>query len=73
LQKSFEKNQGFAEQLTGLLDRATSEAPKAPAGDQITATATNNSVAVSKVSIGGNMDGNFVDGNNNQGNKNKKK
>jgi hypothetical protein len=66
LQKSFEKNQGFAEQLTELLDRARSEAPKAPAGDQITATATNNSVAVGKISIGGNVGGNIVTGNNNQ-------
>ena len=72
LQKSFEKNHGFAEQLTELLEKAKSEAPKAPAGDQITATATNNSVAVGKFSIGGNVDGNIVIGNNNQVNKDKK-
>ena len=72
LQKSFEKNQGFAEQLTELLHRAKTEAPKAPAGDQITATATNNSVAVGKISVGGSVDGNFVIGNNNQVNNTKK-
>jgi hypothetical protein len=71
LQKSFEKDQGFAEQLTELLDRATSEAPKAPAGDQITTTATNNSVA-GKISVGGKFGGNIVIGNNNQANSNKK-
>jgi hypothetical protein len=71
LQKSFEKNRGFAEQLAELLEKAESEAPKAPAGDQITATATNNSVAVGKISVGGNVNGNFVIGNNNQVNGNK--
>jgi hypothetical protein len=72
LQKAFEKNQGFAEQLTELLERARSESPKAPAGDQITASASNNSVAVGKISVGGNVNGNFVIGNNNQVNNTKK-
>ena len=71
LQKSFEKNQGFAQQLTELLEKAKSEAPKAPTGDNIVTTASNNSVAVGKISIGGNMDGNFVIGNNNQVNNKK--
>lgn len=66
LQKSFEKNQGFAEQLTELLEKAESEAPKAPAGDNIVTTASNNSTAVGKISIGGNVSGNFTIGNNNQ-------
>ena len=66
LQKSLEKNQGFAEQLTTLLEKAESEAPPAPAGDNIVTTASNNSTAVGKISIGGNVSGNFTIGNNNQ-------
>lgn len=72
LKKALEKDENFASLLADLIEKAKSEASKAPVGDQITATATNNSVAVGKVSIGGNMDGNFVIGNNNQVNNKKK-
>ena len=71
LKKALEKDENFASLLTDLIEEAKSEASKAP-GDQITTAATNNSIAVGKVSIGGNVDGNFVIGNNNQVNKNKK-
>ena len=73
LQKTFEKDQEFASLLSELVERAKSESSQAPAGDQITATATNNSVAVGKISVGGNVNGNFVIGNNNQVNNNDKK
>ena len=72
LKKALEKDETFASLLADLIEKGKSEASKAPGGDQITATATKNSVAVGKVSIGGNMDGNFVIGNNNQVNNNKK-
>ena len=66
LQKALEKDQEFANLLTDLVEMAKSESSKSPSGDQITTTATNNSVAVGKISIGGNVGGNIVAGNNNQ-------
>jgi len=66
LQKTFEKDQEFASLMADLIEKAESEAGKPAGGDQITATASNNSVAVGKISVGGNVSGNFVIGNNNQ-------
>jgi len=66
LQKSLEKDQEFASLLTDLVEKAKSESSKTIGGDEITTSANNNSTAVGKVSIGGNVDGNFVIGNNNQ-------
>ena len=73
LQKEFAKDQEFASVLTDLVQNAKSESSKTIGGDEITTSANNNSIAVGKVSIGGNMDGNFVIGNNNQVSNNKKK
>ena len=72
LKKALEKDESFASLLTDLVQEAKSESSRAPGGDRITATATKDSVAVGKVSIGGNVDGNFVIGNNNQVNNTKK-
>jgi TIR domain len=66
LQKALEKDQEFASLLTDLVEKAKSESSKTIGGDEITVSANNNSTAVGKVSIGGNVDGNFVIGNNNQ-------
>ena len=72
LQKEFAKDQEFASLLTDLVQNAKSESSKTIGGDEITTSANNNSIAVGKISIGGNMDGNFVIGNNNQVNNKKK-
>ena len=72
LQKEFTKDQDFASLLTDLVQNAKSESSKTIGGDEITTNADNNSIAVGKISIGGNMDGNFVIGNNNQVNNKKK-
>lgn len=72
LQKTFEKDQEFASLMTDLIEAAKSESSKTIGGDEITTSANNNSIAVGKVSVGGNVDGNFVIGNNNQVNNNKK-
>ena len=71
LQKTFEKDQEFASLMADLIEKAESESSKPVAGDQITASASNNSVAVGKISVGGNVNGNFVIGNNNQVSKDK--
>ena len=71
LQKTFEKDQEFAGLMAELIEKAESDPSLKSGGDQITASASNNSVAVGKVSVGGNVNGNFVIGNNNQVNKDK--
>jgi hypothetical protein len=68
LQKEFAKDQDFASLLTDLVEKAKSESSKTVGGDEITTSANNNSTAVGKVSIGGNVSGNFTIGNNNQTN-----
>ena len=72
LQKALEKDQDFASLLTDLIEQAKSESSKTIGGDEITTSANNNSTAVGKISVGGNVNGNFVIGNNNQVNNNKK-
>ena len=71
LQKTFEKDQEFASLMTDLIEKAKSESGNTASGDKIEVSANNNSTAVGKVSIGGNVNGNFVIGNNNQVNKKK--
>jgi hypothetical protein len=71
LLETFEKDQDFASLMADLIEKAETEASKPVAGDQITANASNNSVAVGKISVGGNVNGNFVIGNNNQVNSDK--
>jgi hypothetical protein len=66
LQKALTKDTEFAGLLTELMEQAKRESGKDVGGDQITTTANNNSVAVGKISVGGNVNGNFVIGNNNQ-------
>ena len=66
LQKAVEKDQEFASLLNDLVEQAKSESGDTVGGDKITVSANNNSTAVGKISIGGNVDGNFVIGNNNQ-------
>ena len=66
LQKAFEKDQDFAAMMSDLLEKAKSEAGDTVGGDKITTTANNNSTAVGKISVGGNVSGNFTIGNNNQ-------
>jgi hypothetical protein len=66
LQKTLEKDPEFASLLTDLIEKAESESGKPVGGDQITTSANNNSNAVGKISIGGNVSGNFTIGNNNQ-------
>ena len=64
LQKALEKDEDFASELTDLVERAKSDPSLNRGGDNV--TANNNSVAVGKISVGGNVNGNFVIGNNNQ-------
>jgi len=71
LQKTFEKDQEFASLMADLIEKAESDPSLKSAGDQITTSASNNSVAVGKISVGGNVNGNFVIGNNNQVSKDK--
>jgi hypothetical protein len=71
LQKEFAKDQDFANLLTDLVEQAKSESSKTVGGDEIKVSADNNSTAVGKVEIGGNVNGNFVIGNNNQVNSKK--
>jgi len=66
LQKTFEKDQEFASLMADLIEKAESDPSLKSAGDEITTSASNNSVAVGKISVGGNVGGNFVIGNNNQ-------
>ena len=66
LQKAIEKDQDFASLLADLVKEANSEAGDTVGGDKIDVKADNSSTAVGKVSIGGNVSGNFVIGNNNQ-------
>jgi hypothetical protein len=67
LQKALEKDQEFASLLNDLVEQAKSEAGRdTVGGDKITASANENSTAVGKISIGGNVSGNFTIGNNNQ-------
>jgi len=71
LQLALKKDQEFASLLTELVEQAKSESSNSVGGDQITVSADNNSTAVGKISIGGNVSGNFTIGNNNQVNSNK--
>jgi len=64
LQKAFEKDQEFASLLTDLIEKAKSDPSINIGGDGV--VANNNSTAVGKISIGGNVNGNFTIGNNNQ-------
>jgi hypothetical protein len=64
LQKALEKDQEFAILLTDLMEKAKSESSINIGGDGV--IADNNSTAVGKISIGGNVNGNFTIGNNNQ-------
>jgi hypothetical protein len=64
LQKALEKDQEFASMLTDLVEKAKSDPSINIGGDGV--VANNNSTAVGKVSIGGNVNGNFTVGNNNQ-------
>jgi hypothetical protein len=64
LQKAFEKDQEFASLLTDLMEKAKGESNINIGGDGV--VADNNSTAVGKISVGGNVNGNFVIGNNNQ-------
>jgi hypothetical protein len=64
LQKLLERDQEFASQLTDLIEKAKSDPSINIGGDGV--VANNNSTAVGKVSVGGNVNGNFVIGNNNQ-------
>ena len=66
LQKTFEKDQEFTSLLTDLIEKAESESGKPAGGDQSTTSADNNSNAVGKFSVGGNLSGKVVIGNNNQ-------
>ena len=68
LQKALEKDQEFAVLMTDLIEKAKSESSNTVGGDQITTSANNNSTAVGKISVGGNVSGNFNIGNNNQTN-----
>lgn len=69
LKKILEKDEAFAGQLTDLVEQAKNDPSINIGGDGV--VANNNSTAVGKISIGGNMNGNFVIGNNNQVNNNK--
>lgn len=64
LQKAIEKDPSFASLLTDLIEKAKDATSIPSSGD--TVTANNNSIAVGKISVGGNVNGNFVIGNNNQ-------
>ena len=64
LQKALEKDQEFASQLTDLMEKAKSDSAINIGGDGV--IADHNSTAVGKISIGGNVTGNFTIGNNNQ-------
>lgn len=66
LQKALEKDQEFASLLTELVEKAKSEAGDTVGGDKISVSANNSSTAVGKISVGGNVNGNFTIGNNNQ-------
>ena len=71
LKKALEKDESFAGQLTDLIEQAKSDPSINIGGDGV--VANNNSIAVGKIQIGGNVDGNMVIGNNNQVNSDKKK
>jgi hypothetical protein len=64
LQKVLEKDQDFASQLSELMEQAKSDSTISIGGDGV--IADRNSTAVGKISIGGNVNGNFTIGNNNQ-------
>jgi len=64
LQKAFEKDQDFAAMMSDLLEKAKSESSISVVGDGV--VANNNSNAARDISIGGDLNGNFVFGNNNQ-------
>ena len=66
LQKALVKDQEFASLLNDLVEQAKSESGDTVGGDKITVSANNNSTAVGKISVGGNVSGNFTIGNNNQ-------
>jgi hypothetical protein len=64
LQKALEKDPEFASLLTDLMEKAKSDPSITSGGDSV--VASNNSIAVGKISVGGNVSGNFTIGNNNQ-------
>ena len=64
LQKALEKDQDFASQLTDLMENVKGDSKINIGGDGV--VAGNNGTAVGKISIGGDVSGNFTIGNNNQ-------
>ncbi len=66
LQKALEKDQDLAGLLTDLMEKAKSETGDTVGCDKIDVKADNNSTAVGKISVGGDVSGNFTIGNNNQ-------
>ena len=70
LRKMLKGDDEFAYQLTDLLEDARKESGISVVGNGV--VANNNSIAVGKIDIGGNMDGNLTIGNENQVNRNKK-
>jgi hypothetical protein len=64
LRNMLKKDPDFAAVLTDLVEEAKSDPSLERGGDSV--VAKNNSIAVGKISVGGNVNGNFVIGNNNQ-------
>ena len=64
LRKVLKGDEDFAHLLTDLLEEAKKDSSISVVGDGV--VANNNSIAVGKIHIGGNMDGNFTIGNQNQ-------
>lgn len=64
LQKALEKDQDFTKQLTDLMEKTKDDSSINIGGDGV--VADNDSTAVGKISIGGDVSGNFSIGNNNQ-------
>lgn len=70
LRKVLKGDEDFAHHLTDLLEEAKKESGISVVGNGV--VANNDSIAVGKIHIGGNMDGNFTIGNQNQINRKKK-
>lgn len=70
LRKMLKGDEEFVDQLTDLLDEAKKESGISVVGNGV--VANNNSIAVGKIDIGGNMDGNLTIGNQNQVKRTKK-
>lgn len=64
LKKALKEDADFASTLAELLDNAKSDEDSHNGGDNV--TASNNSNAVSRINVGGDLRGNLVIGNNNQ-------